>query len=161
MKNKKNLLIIIGIIILVNLGLFAFFRSKKQIKLAPALPLDQSDKSTPSAQQSVDQPDLQQDLPPADQSASTNSDTVTISGVLIGDGNPWTVIFDDPTTGAPAATFELVFNDSSLCDFGQGDTSCIPMYFEVGTGIEITGQKDGSQLIVSQISRAVNLMPPQ
>jgi len=156
-KSKKKLLVIVvGIIIFVNLGLFLFFRSQNQTKLAPVVsPLDQSDtKDIPS---STDQP-VVQDLPPADQPSTQESD-FSISGVLVGDGNPWTIIYDDAATGAPDATLDLVFTNQSRCNFGQGDASCTPMYFEVGTGIEVTGQKDGSQLIVSQIERSVSRMP--
>jgi len=166
MKNKKVFLII-AIIVFVNLGLFVFFRFRNQTKFAPASSPSQLSQPTISGQQLADEPTIEQDLPPVDQPASTfDSDsgsgtdsslsTVTIGGVLIGDGNPWTLIYDTP--GSPATTLELVFTDQSLCDFGQGDTSCSPMYFEVGTDIEATGQKDGSRLIVSQIKRTVPLM---
>ncbi len=166
MRNKK-VFIIIGIIIFVNLGLFLFFRSKDKSKITTV-----SEQSTASGQQVVDQPEVQpdqnlpsgnqavvQDLPPADVDQPSEPESgFSISGVLIGDGNPWTLIYDDAATGAPAATFELIFTDSSLCDFGQGETSCTPMYYEVGTGIEVTGQKDGSKLIVSHVKRSVSLM---
>ncbi len=159
MKNIKNkkIFLIAGIVIFVNLGLFLFFRFRNQTKLTPGLPLSQPSQSTSSGQQPVDQPadSIQQDLPPANADQPT---LTTIGGVLIGDGNPWTIIYDDAATGAPAATLELVFTDQSVCDFGQGFTSCTPMYYEVGTGIEAIGRKDGSKLIVSQIERAVPLM---
>ena len=169
MKNKK-IFLIIGIIVFVNLGLFIYFRFQDQNKFVPSSPtpsasqqleqlpasVDQSDQSASSGQQPVDQP-IVQDLPPADvDQPSTQESGFSISGVLIGDGNPWTLIYDAP--GSPAATFELVFTDQSLCDFGQGDTSCTPMYYEVGTGIEVAGQKDGSKLIVSRVERSVPLM---
>ena len=176
MKNKK-IITIIAIVIFVNLGLFLYFRLQDQTKVTPApqqlgptLSPGQFDQTTPVDQQAVNQPDVQEDTSPADQSVvqdlpSANVDQpaaqesdFSISGVLIGDGNPWTLIYDDAAIGAPAATLELVFNDSSLCDFGQGDTSCTPMYFEVGTGIQVTGQKDGTRLIVSKIKRSVSLM---
>ncbi len=182
-KKNKKVLIIIGIVIFVNLGYFVFFRSKNQTNTTTSLipqqtePLRQSDQSTSSDQPSVDQPITQQDVPSNDQplvkdlpladqsnSTTTNSDsgpsasTITISGVLIGDGNPWTLIYDDAATGSVAATLELVFTDTSLCDFGGGDTSCTPMYYEVGTGIEVTGQKDGSKLTVSRIERSVSII---
>ena len=148
---NKKIFLIIGIVIVVNLGLFIYFRSQKQTKLAPAS----------SQPDSVDQP-VDQDLPSADASQpSARESDFSVSGNLIGDGNPWTLIYDDPATGSPAATLDLVFTDQSRCDFGQGDTSCTPMYYEVGTGIEATGQKDGSKLTVSHIKRATNLMPPQ
>lgn len=150
---KQKIFLIIGIVIFVNLGLFFFFRSQDQNKTTTV-----SDQSTSSGKQVVDQPETQpdRDLPSAgvDQPVST-----PVAGILIGDGSPWTLIYDAP--GSPAATFELVFTDQSRCDFGGGDVSCSPMYYEVGTGIEVTGQKDGSQLVVSHIKRAVNLMPPQ
>ena len=140
-KNKK-ILLIIGIVILVNLGLFIFFRSQDQTKIAP----------TTSDQQPVDQPVNQ---------PSTQESAFSIEGVLVGDGQPWLVLYDDAQTGTVANTLELVFTDQSRCDFGEGGTSCTPMLFEVGTGIKATGQKNGSKLIVTQIDRAVNLMPPQ
>ena len=169
MKNIKNkkIFLIAGIVIFVNLGLFLFFRFRNQTKLTPGLPLSQPSQSTSSGQQPVDQPadSIQQDLPPTDPvtqdlpPANADQPTLTtIGGVLIGDGNPWTIIYDDAATGAPAATLELVFTDQGVCDFGQGFTSCTPMYYEVGTGIEAIGRKDGSKLIVSQIERAVPLM---
>ena len=176
MLNKK-VLIIIGIIVFVNLGFFVFFRSQNQTKSTPALPLLQSDSSVssdqPPADQSVasqeipstnvDQPVTGQDLPLVEKSApptnpDSSSPTTTISGVLIGDGNPWTLIYDDAATGSVAATLELVFTTSSRCDFGQGDVPCDPMFYEVGTGIEVTGQKDSSNLTVSHIKRAVSLI---
>jgi len=169
MEKNKKVFLIIGLVVFVNLGLFIYFRFQDQTKpvSTPSLSesASQSDQSVPSDQQPVDQSGDQsagQDLPPADvdQPSARESD-FSIEGILIGDGNPWTIIYDDPVTGSPAATLELVFTDSSLCDFGQGDTSCFPMYFEVGTGIQATGQKDGSKLTISQIDRAVNLMPPQ
>jgi len=174
-KSKKKLLVIVvGIIIFVNLGLFLFFRSRNQTRLAPApsdrrpindKPLIQQDDLPPVDQSattqdipsSTDQPAVQ-DLPPVDQPSTQKSD-FSIGGVLIDDGNPWTLIYDDAATGSPASTLELVFTDQSRCDFGQGDASCTPMYYEVGTGIEVTGQKDGSQLIVSRIERSVPRMP--
>ena len=171
MKNKK-IFLIIGIIVFVNLGLFIYFRFQDQNKFAPSSPtpsasqqleqlpasVDQSDQSASSGQQPVDQP-IVQDLPPADvDQPSTQESSFSISGVLIGDGNPWNLIYDDAATGSAAATLELVFTDSSLCDFGQGDTSCTPMYYEFGTGIEVTGQKDGSKLIVPRVKRSVSLM---
>jgi len=157
-RGNKKILIIIAIVIVVNLGLFLFFRSQKSSQPVPA-------SSPPPVNQPVivDQP-LVQDLPlvdqpaPATDSSSADSSAVTIGGVLIGDGNPWTLIYDDAATGAPAATLELVFNGQSRCDFGHGDVFCTPMYYEVGTGIEVTGQKDGGKLIVTHIKRAVALM---
>jgi len=142
---RKNIFLIIGIVVLVNLCLFIYFRFQNR-----------SEPSVPDAQPRVDQL-LDQ---PADQSSTKPAD-FSIEGVLVGDGQPWLVLYDDAKTGTVANTLELVFTDQSRCDFGEGDRSCTPMLFEVGTGIKASGQKEDSLLTISKIIRAVNLMPPQ
>ena len=150
---NKKIFLIIAIIVFVNLGLFVFFRFQNQIKFAPASLPSQLNQPTISGQQPAFTSD-----PDSSSGTDSSSSTVIIGGVLVGDGDPWIVLYDDPQTGSVAANLELVFTDQSVCDFGQGFISCSPMYYEVGTGIEVTGQKDGAKLIVSQIERAVSLM---
>ena len=154
MKNKKVLVGIgITLIVIVNVFFFLFLKPKNK-KTPSSLPVPFG-VTTGSQKSPQDAGNVEQDLP----SSSDQAGEDMVSGVLIGDGNPWKLIFDDAETGSPAATVELVFTDESRCDFGQGETSCDPMYFEVGTGIEVVGQKDGSKLIVSQIKRTRILAP--
>ena len=160
MKNK--ILVVIGLIILVNLFFLWFLKTKNKTTIGKTASPVQEGEGIESEPMEPDQEEsLVQDLPGAsDQTAEgQNQAGFSITGNLVGDGQPWLVLYDDPQTGAVAATLELVLTDRSRCDFGQGDTSCVPMYFEVGTVVEAIGQKDGNKLIVSQIKKGVAVMP--
>ncbi len=98
--------------------------------------------TTGSQKSPQDAGNVEQDLP----SSSDQAGEDMVSGVLIGDGNPWKLIFDDAETGSPAATVELVFTDESRCDFGQGETSCDPMYFEVVPVLRLSVKKEWFQV---------------
>ena len=168
---NKKIIVFVILFIVINVFFFLFLKPKgttkstflpaflqestQESKSSQGLPIEQGQEPGEANQPDESETPVGQEepLPPSSTKAS-----FTVSGNLIGDGNPWKVLYDDPQTGAVAASFDLVFTDQSRCDFGQGETSCQPMLFEVGTQIEVTGNKDGNRLVVIKLKRAVSFI---
>lgn len=55
--------------------------------------------------------------------------------------------------GNPAATVQLIFTQTSLCDFGEGKKTCETAKLEEGTRVKINGNKKNGELEVIEIEK--------
>jgi len=79
------------------------------------------------------------------------------AGVLL-DSNPqsgaegWTLVYSEEDQ--PELTLSLVFGETSLCDFGEGEAVCDNGAFETGTTVSVEGTKSGETLIVAKMTKS-------
>ncbi len=170
MKNKKILigvLVSVVLIIIINVFFFWYLKPKNKKKSSSSsVPSQEVTGGQETPQDTNDGEDLpakqdqgaEQKQPGQSGSGASDQASSSFEGVLIGDGNPWKLIYDDLQSSSAAATLILVFTDQSVCDAGGGVITCSPMMIEMGTQIQVEGVRSGDQLTVISLKRSVALM---
>lgn len=151
LKDQKGavsiIVIVILIIAIIGAGYIAYQSFNKESTLLSVMP---SISKKPEISEQVSKPTLKPETPLevnfSEEGNILNWDSQTESYT-----QDWTLLYEKPTN--PALSVKLIFNESSMCDLGQGEGICDKSLLNNGDRAKVDGFNSNRQVIVINLKK--------
>jgi len=151
LKDQKGavsiIVIVILIIVVIGVGYIAYQPFNKKSTLLSVIPLiSKKPEISEQASEPTLQPTISVEVNFSEEGNILNWDSQTESYT-----QDWTLLYEKPTN--PALSVMLIFNESSVCDLGQGEGICDKSLLNNGDRAKVDGFNSNRQVTVINLKK--------